>query len=74
MTALITVRIDEDLKESIGQYGINVSETVRRALQDEIQRKREEELAEGLRRAKSILDKLPDLEIVRAVRESRDSR
>lgn len=74
MTALVSVRVDKETKELINKLGINVSETVRKALQEEIRRKREEELAEGLKRAKVILSKVSDQAIVRAVRETRDQR
>ena len=44
MTELVSVRVDKETKELINKLGINVSETVRRALQEEIRRRREEEL------------------------------
>lgn len=74
MTVLVSVRVDEETKELVNKLGINVSETVRKALQEEIRRRQEEELAEGLKRAKVILSKVPDQAIVRAVRETRDQR
>lgn len=74
MTELVSVRVDKETKELINKLGINVSETVRKALQEEIRRRREEDLAEGLKKAKLILIKVPDQDIVRAVRETRDQR
>ena len=74
MTELVSVRVDKETKELINKLGINVSETVRKALQEEIRRRREEELAEGLKEAKLILAKVSDQDIIKAVRESRDHR
>lgn len=74
MTELVSVRVDKETKALISKFGINVSETVRKALQEEIKRRSEEELARSLRNAKIILSKVPDQDIVRAVRESRDQR
>jgi hypothetical protein len=37
-------------------------------------RKRQRELEEGLRKAQAILSKIPDWQIVRDVRDSRDER
>lgn len=74
MTELVSVRVDKETKALISKFGINVSETVRKALQEEIKRRSEEELARSLRNAKTILSKVPDQDIVRAVRESRDQR
>jgi hypothetical protein len=45
-----------------------------KAIKAEIGQKQEQELLEGLRRARLILSKIPDQEIVRAVRESRNQR
>ncbi len=74
MTELVSVRVDKETKELISKLGINVSETVRKALQDEIKRRREEELSQGLKKAKLILSKVSDRDIIRAVRETRDQR
>jgi hypothetical protein len=45
-----------------------------KAIKAEIRQKQEQELLEGLGRAELILSKIPDQEIVRAVRESRQQR
>ena len=74
MTELVSVRIDKETKELIKELGINVSETVRKALQEEIRKRREEELTEDLNKAKVILGKVSNQEIIRAVREARDQR
>ncbi len=61
-------------KVLIKKHGINVSETVRSALEQEIRRREAQELVEKVRVLKRLLKKIPDDELVRAVRESRDKR
>jgi len=74
MSEVITVRVDRETKRKIKKHGINVSQTVRRALQREIARKEEENLRRALNEAGHILRKIPEKEIVRVIRESRDER
>jgi post-segregation antitoxin (ccd killing protein) len=74
MSEIITVRVEKSLKEKIRQHQINVSETVRMALEDEIKRLENAELSRAISEMKLILDKIPDAEIVNAVRDSRDLR
>ncbi len=74
MSEIITVRVEKKLKEKIRQHGINVSETVRMALEDEVKRLENAELSRAISEMKLVLDKIPDAEIVNAVRVSRDQR
>lgn len=74
MSEIITVRVGKSLKEKIRQHGINVSETVRMALEDEVKRLENAELSRAISEMKLVLDKIPDAEIVNAVRVSRDQR
>ena len=74
MSDVITVRVDRETKRKIKKHGINVSQTVRRALQREIAKKEEENLHRALNEAGLILRKIPEKEIVRLIRESRDER
>jgi post-segregation antitoxin (ccd killing protein) len=74
MSEIITVRVEKSLKEKIRHHQINVSETVRMALEDEIKKIENAELTRAISEMKLILDKIPDAEIVNAVRDSRDLR
>ena len=74
MTEIVTVRVKKTLKEKARKYKINVSKTVRAAIEDEIKKREEEELRQALSEIKTILQKIPDEEIVKAIRESRDHR
>jgi post-segregation antitoxin (ccd killing protein) len=74
MSEIITVRVEKALKEKIKEHRINVSETVRMALEDEIKRLENAELSRAISEMKLILDKIPEAEIMNAVRDSRDPR
>ena len=74
MSEIITVRVKKSLKEKIRKHKINVSKTVREALEDEVKKRENAELTQAINEMKTILDKIPDDEIVRAIRESRDQR
>ena len=74
MTEVVTVRVKKSLKEKARKYKIDISKTVRVALEDEIRKREEEELRQALCEIKTILQKIPDEEIVKAIRESRDQR
>ncbi len=74
MTETVVVRLDEELKKKAKAYNVNISEVVRSALRDEIRKRERSELIAALGRAKKALSKVPDDEIVKAVRETRDDR
>lgn len=74
MSEVVTVRVDKTTKEKIRKYKISVSKITREALEEEIKRHERQELADAVSDMKILLSKIPDIEIVRAVRESRDQR
>jgi hypothetical protein len=74
MTEIITVRVKKSLKEKVKKHGIDVSKTVREALEDEVKKRETAELAHAIGEMKTVLEKIPDNEIVKAIRESRDQR
>lgn len=74
MSEVVTVRIDKTIKEKIRKYKISVSKITRQALEEEIKKRERQELANAISEMKILLNKIPDDEIVRAIRESRDQR
>ena len=74
MTATIVVRVDEGLKRKAKAYNVNISEVVRSALKEEVQKRETRKLISALEQAKKALSKVPDEEIVKAIRETRDER
>jgi hypothetical protein len=73
-TEIVTIRIKKTLKQKAKKYNIDISKTARSAIEEEIKKREEQELSQALVEIKGILEKIPDHEIVKAVRESRDQR
>jgi len=70
----VSARIRRELYERLRRYNVCVSDVIRRALEEEVRRREEEELREGLRVAQGILRKIPSEKLVEAVRSSREGR
>ena len=74
MSEVLTVRVDKALKGKIRKYKISVSKIARRAIEEEIGKRERQELTDAIIEMKTLLEKIPDQEIIKAVRESRDQR
>lgn len=74
MSEVLTVRVDKALKGKIRKYKISVSKIARQALEEEIRKRERQELTDTIIEMKTLLEKIPDEEIIKAVRESRDQR
>jgi antitoxin CcdA len=74
MSEVLTVRIDKALKEKMRKYKISVSKITRQALEEEVRKREKQELTEAVFEMKILLEKIPDKEIIKAIRESRDQR
>lgn len=74
MSEVLTMRVDRVLKEKIRKYKICASKIAREALEEEIKKHEAQEIADAVSEMKTLLGKIPDDEIVRAIRESRDQR
>jgi hypothetical protein len=74
MSEVVTVRVKKSLKQKIRRYKINVSKTVRVALEYEVKKNEDAELIRAIGEMQRVLQKIPDDEIVKAVRDSRDQR
>lgn len=68
------MRVDDETKRKIKRYGIAVSQVAREAIQQEIERKENEEAILALRRMKEILGKVDINRTVEHIREDRESR
>ncbi len=71
-TVVLTVRVPEKLKKELKRYGINVSEVVRRALEEEIRRKKLEELRKELVETSKAMRALSKEKWVELIREERE--
>ena len=74
MSEVLTVRVDRVLKEKIRKYKISASKIAREALEEEIKNHETQEIADAVSEMKTLLAKIPDEEILKAIRESRDQR
>jgi antitoxin CcdA len=74
MTGTVIVRVDDELKKKAKAYNLNISEVVRSALRDEIRKRERRHLISALEQAKKALSKVPDDELVKAIRQTRDDR
>jgi len=70
----VSAKVKRDLYEKIKKYKIPISSVIRKALEDEIRRREEEEMREKLAQAQIILKKISPEELVEAVRASREGR
>jgi len=74
MSEVLTIRVDKALKGKIRKYKLSVSKITRQALEEEISKRERQELSETIAEMKTLLQKIPDEEIIKAIRESRDQR
>lgn len=74
MSTVVSAKIPKSLKEKAARYGIEISQTVRDALEEKIRAIEEKELSKNMDELRSTLGHLKKNDIVRAVRTSRDER
>ncbi|GBC68346.1 hypothetical protein HRbin01_00025 [archaeon HR01] len=70
----ISTKVRKKLKEEAERLGVKVSEVLRRALEEEVRRRKLEELEKKLENLDTALDKLDISRIARLIREDRKSR
>jgi alkyl hydroperoxide reductase subunit AhpF len=70
----VSAKIPKKLREKMQRLKIKPSKVLRKALEDEVKRREIEELKEEISRLKPTLDKISIEDIVKSVREDRDSR
>ena len=70
----VSTKIPKQLKERIQRFKIKPSKILRKALEDEVRRREVEELKEAINKLKPILEKVSMDDIVKSIREDRESR
>jgi len=70
----VSAKVKTSLWERIKKFNINVSEVIRRALEEEVTRMEEKELAKELEEIGKTLSIHTDKEIVELIRSSREER
>jgi len=73
-TVVISVRIPEELQRELKKYGINEVEVIRRALINEVKKAKAKELEGRINEVEDILKKIPFEDVVKSIREDRESR
>ncbi|RLE90460.1 MAG: hypothetical protein DRN04_15020 [Thermoprotei archaeon] len=76
MSRYITVstKVRRELKEEAEKLGINISEVLRKALEEEVKRRKLEELKKKINEINYILEKIDIDRIVKHIRETREGR
>jgi hypothetical protein len=69
MSEVLTLRVDKALKGKIRKYKISFSKIARQAIEEEIGKRERQELTDAIIEMKTLLEKIPDEEIIKAVRE-----
>ncbi|RLG74688.1 MAG: hypothetical protein DRO14_05455 [Thermoprotei archaeon] len=70
----ISVKVRRELREEAERLGIKISEVLRRALEEEVKRRKLEELKKRLEKVSEALDKIDVERFVRHIREDREGR
>ena len=74
MSVVISARIPKELKEKARKYGINISEFIRRSLEEEIRRRELEEITRKLKKFRDKFRHVDVDDVVKVVREIREER
>ncbi|BAN91112.1 type II toxin-antitoxin system CcdA family antitoxin [Aeropyrum camini] len=70
----VSAKVRRELLEEAKRLNINVSELIRRTLEEEVRRRKLVELERRLKRKGNILAKIDVDEVVRLIREDREAR
>jgi antitoxin CcdA len=70
----ISTKIPKPLKEKMTKLKIKPSKLLRKAIEDEVKKKEMEMLKEQISKLKPILDKISMEDVVKSIREDRDTR
>ncbi len=74
MTTMISVRVPKKIRDEAKRLGINISEVVRKALEEEIRKAKMRELKELGMIVEKIIERIGKEKMVMYVRESKDER
>ena len=69
-----STKIRRELKEEAERLGINISEVLRRALEEEVKRRKLEMLKRRLEELSDVLEKVDLSRVVRSIREDREGK
>jgi len=70
----VSTKVRKEVVEKARRLGVNVSEFLRKTLEEEVRRRELEHLEKKLNELDSVLEKIDMNEIVSLIREDRESR
>ncbi len=70
----VSAKVPRELREEAERLGIRISEFLRKALEEEVKKRKIEVLKEELNTISAILDKIDVNRIVKHIREDREAR
>lgn len=70
----VSAKVPRELREEAERLGIRISEFLRKALEEEVKKKKIEVLKEELNTISAILNKIDVNRIVKHIREDRETR
>ena len=70
----VSTKVRRELKEEAERLGVKISEVLRRALEEEVKRRKLEELEEKLGEVSEALEKIDIDRVVKSIREDREGR
>ncbi|AKG38575.1 hypothetical protein MA03_03735 [Infirmifilum uzonense] len=70
----VSAKIPRKVVEAMRRYGIRPGPIIRKALEEAVKRRILEEIDTRLEKFSELLDKIPDEEVARLIREDRDTR
>ncbi len=68
----ISVKVPKEVKEEMVRLGIKPSKLLRKAIEEEIRRRKVQELKEEIERLKPVLEKIRMEDVVKGIREDRE--
>lgn len=74
MSTVISIRVPDETKRDIDRYGIEVSAVARKAIEEEIRRRKLEEAVEAAEELGDYLSRVPEHQILDWIREDRRTR
>jgi len=70
----VSTRVRKELKEEAEKLGINISEVLRKALREEVKKRKIQKLKDELEEMSNVLNKIEISRIVKSIKENREIR
>ncbi|KPV64858.1 MAG: hypothetical protein AOA65_0704 [Candidatus Bathyarchaeota archaeon BA1] len=70
----VSAKVPVELKERLRKLNVNISQLVRKAIEEEVERREREALRTLAGEVSQLLRKVPPTEIVKVIREAREER